>query len=116
MSGDRVPGGARTGEETRPGRRPEERTAAPFGPGGRWTVFVAIVGALVVPTLLWAAAPVVVPFVRLTAGRKVCVSGGLVVAAEAVFPTRPLLAGREVVRRYRRLLDPRDWFGRSRER
>ena len=79
------------------------------GPGGRWRVFAAVMGALVVPTLLWAAVPVVVPFLPLTMGQKVWVSGGLVVAAEAVFWVTALLLGREVVRRYRRFLDPRTW-------
>ena len=67
-------------------------------------------GAPVIPTLLWAAVPLVVPILPPTTGQKVRASGGLVAAAEAVFPTRSLLLGREVVRRYRRLLDPRGWF------
>lgn len=76
---------------------------------GRWRVFAAVAGALVVPTLLWAAVPVV-PFLPLTTGQKVWASGGLVVAAEAVFWISALLLGGEVVRHYRRRLDPRTWF------
>lgn len=70
-------------------------------------------GGLVIPTALWAAVPPVVPFLPLTTGRKARASGGLVVAAEGVFPTRALLVGREAVRRYRLLLDPRTWFSAS---
>ena len=107
MNGGRAREAATTGGESPRGRR---QSGAPPGPGGRWRVFAAIMGALVVPTLLWAAVPVVVPFLPLTMGQKVWVSGGLVVAAEAVFWVSALLLGREAVRRYRRLLDPRAWF------
>jgi hypothetical protein len=108
VSDGRAPDGTRTGEEAQ--RRPREQTGAPPGPQARWRVFAAVMGALVIPTLLWAAVPVVVPFLPLTTGQKVWVSGALVVAAEAVFWVSALLLGREVVRRYRRLLDPRSWF------
>ena len=75
---------------------------------GRWKVWAAILGALVILTLLWAAVPVVA-FLPLAVEHKVRVSGGLVVAAEAVFWILALLLGREAVRRYRRYLDPRTW-------
>ena len=111
MSGDRASGSAGIGEEVRRGQQPEGRAGAPpSGPGGRWVAFVAIMGAVVIPTLLWAAVPLVVPFLPLTTGQKVWASGGLVVAAEVVFWVSALLLGREVVRRYRSRLDPRTWF------
>ena len=105
MSERRKPGGVVTGEVEREG---EPGVPAGQKPDGRWKVRAAILGALVIPTLLWAAVPVVA-FLPLAGEHKVWVSGGLVVAAEAVFPTRPLLVGREAVRRYRRYLDPRTW-------
>ena len=58
-----------------------------------------------IPTLLWAVVPVVA-LPALAGGQKVWVSGGLVVAAEAVFWVSALPLGREAVRRY---LDPCTW-------
>ena len=107
MSEESKPGGVVTGDVEREGE-----PGAPTGgrkPDGRWKVGAAILGALVIPTLLWAAIPVVA-FLPLAGEHKVWVSGGLVVAAEAVFWVSALLLGREAVRRYRRYLDPRTWF------
>ena len=59
-----------------------------------------------IPTLLWTAVPVVA-FLPLAEEQKVWVSGGLVIAAEAVFWVPVLLLVRQAVRRY---LDPRTWF------
>jgi hypothetical protein len=63
----------------------------------------------VVPGALYTAVPVV-PFLPLTTAQKVGLSGGLVVAAEVVFWGAALYLGKEVISRYRRLLDPRAWF------
>jgi hypothetical protein len=105
LSEERRPGGVVTGEVEREGE-----PGAPAGqrPDERWKVWAAILGALVIPTLLWAAVPVVA-LLPLAGEHKVWVSGGLVVAAEAVFWVSALLLGREAVRRYRRYLDPRTW-------
>jgi hypothetical protein len=105
LSEEREPGGVVTGDVER-----ESEPGAPAGqrPDGRWKVWAAILGALVIPTLLWAAVPVVA-FLPLAGEHKVWVSGGLVVAAEAVFWVSALLLGREAARRYRRYLDPRTW-------
>ena len=104
LSEERRPGGVVTGEVEREG----EPGALGQSPDARWKVWAAILGALVIPTLLWAAVPVVA-FLPLAGEHKVWVSGGLVVAAEAVFWVSALLLGREAVRRYRRYLDPRTW-------
>ena len=48
-----------------------------------------------------------VTFLPLAGEHKVWVSGGLVIAAEAVFWIPVLLLVRQAVRRY---LDPRTWF------
>ena len=79
-------------------------------PGGRRTILGAILG-MVIPALLPAGGISASTFLPLTTGRKAWLSGGPVVAAEAVFPPRGFLSGREVARRYRRLLDPRGRFG-----
>ena len=106
MSEARRPGGVVTGEVEREGE-----PGAPAGqrPDERWKVWAAILGALVIPTLLWAAVPVVA-FLPLAGAHKVWVSGGLVVAAEVVFWGAALFLGKEVISRYRSLLDPRAWF------
>ena len=105
MSEQSKAGGVVTGEVEREGE-----SGAPAGQTSEESSMVraAIIGALVIPTLLWAAVPVVA-FLPLAGEHKVWVSGGLVVAAEAVFWVSALLLGREAVRRYRRYLDPRTW-------
>ncbi|MDQ4083130.1 MAG: transporter suffix domain-containing protein [Actinomycetota bacterium] len=66
---------------------------------------------LVIPGALYAAIPAA-PFLPLTTAQKIGLAAGLAIAAEAVFwGAAFFLLGREVVRRYRRLFDPRRWFG-----
>lgn len=72
-------------------------------------VWPAILALVVVPGLLYAAIPVVA-FLPLSAGWKVWISVGLVVAAETIFVVSAIFLGGEVVSRYRRFLDPRTWF------
>ncbi len=78
-----------------------------------WRAWVLVFGVIVVPTLLYLAIPAL-PFLPLATGQKVWVSAGLVVVAETVFLISALVLGREAVRRYRRYLDPRRWFGKGR--
>lgn len=72
-----------------------------------------VLGVFVVPTMLYTML-LVVPFLPFTTGQKVWVSSGLVIVAEGTFFISALVLGREAVRRYRRLLDPRNWFGKKR--
>lgn len=72
-----------------------------------------VLGVFVMPILLYAAIPVVASL-SIPPGRKVAFSGVLVVAAEGTFLVSALILGREAVRRYRRYLNPRAWFRRSR--
>jgi hypothetical protein len=65
-----------------------------------------------VPGVLYAAI-LAVPFLPLTTGQKLWLSFGLVVVAETTFLLSALVLGREAVRRYRRFLCPRRWFGRK---
>ncbi|HLL56333.1 MAG TPA: transporter suffix domain-containing protein [Rubrobacteraceae bacterium] len=97
-------------EEREPARSPEPAGTPQLRKG--WRVWVLVFGVIVVPTLLYLAIPAV-PFLPLTTGQKVWVSAGLVVVAETVFLISALLIGREAVRRYRRYLDPRRWFGKG---
>ena len=78
-----------------------------------WRPWVLVFGVIVVPTLFYLAIPAV-PFLPLTVGQKVWASAGLVVVAETVSLISALVLGREAVRRYRRYLDPRRWFGEGR--
>ena len=79
---------------------------------GRWRPWLLVLLLLVVPGALYTAVPVV-PFLPLTTAQKVGLSGGLVVAAEVVFWGAALFLGKEVISRYRRLLDPRAWFSKG---
>ena len=92
-------------KEDPPGRPQGEGAPAP----GRWRPWLLVLLLLVVPGALYTAVPVV-PFLPLTTAQKVGLSGGLVVAAEVVFWGAALFLGKEVISRYRRLLDPRAWF------
>ena len=92
-------------KEDLPGRTQGEGALAP----GRWRPWLLVLLLLVVPGTLYTAVPVV-PFLPLTTAQKVGLSGGLVVAAEVVFWGAALFLGKEVISRYRSLLDPRAWF------
>jgi hypothetical protein len=82
---------------------PEERTEMTVP--RRWRPWHRVV-LLVVPGALYAA----VPFLPLTTAQKLGLCAGLVVAAEVVFWGAALCLGKEVISRYRSLLDPRAWF------
>lgn len=71
-----------------------------------------VLGVFVVPGVLYAML-LVVPFLPLTTGQKIWVSSGLVVVAEGTFLISALVIGRQAVRRYRRFLNPRNWFGKK---
>ena len=89
----------------------------PVGPSRSrrgWRTWVLVFGVFVVPGLLYAAI-LAVPFLPLEIGQKIWVSSGLVIAAEVTFLLSALVLGREAVRRYPRIFDPRTWF-RSRQR
>ena len=96
-----------------------EASTTVFEPAGTprsrkgWRTWVLVFGVIVVPTLFYLAIPAV-PFLPLTVGQKVWASAGLVVVAETVSLISALVLGREAVRRYRRYLDPRRWFGEGR--
>ncbi len=56
-----------------------------------------------------------VPFLPLAVEQKVGLAAGLAVAGEGSFWGGGLLVGREVMRKYRRWLDPRTWRRRRSE-
>ena len=62
--------------------------------------------------LFWVAAPAVV-LTPLSAAHKAWTSSALLVLGEVAFWAAALALGREVFRRYRRFLDPRDWLGKK---
>jgi hypothetical protein len=68
---------------------------------------------LVAALMFWVAAPAVV-FFPLSSGQKVWAGSAFLVMGEVAFWVAALVLGREVVRRYRRFLDPRRWFGKGR--
>ena len=88
-----------------------ESGTAPRALGG-WRTWVLVFGVFVIPILFYAAIPAVATL-PIPPGRKVAFSAALVVGAEGTFLVSALVLGREAVRRYRRYLNPRNWFGRS---
>ncbi|CAN5761470.1 hypothetical protein BH20ACT12_BH20ACT12_01720 [soil metagenome] len=68
---------------------------------------------LVAAVLFWVAAPAIL-LTPLSAAQKAWTSSALLVLGEVAFWVAALALGREVFRRYRRFLDPRDWFGKER--
>ena len=54
-----------------------------------------------------------VPFLPFGFGGQALTSAGLVIVGEAAFWVGCLLAGRELMVRYRKQLDPRIWFRRQ---
>ena len=89
--------------------RGEEEPGALSEPRSGWRIWVLIFGVFLVPGVLYLML-LAVPFLPLTTGQKVWVAASLVVAAEGASLLSALILGREVVRRYRGLLDPRRWF------
>jgi Ca2+/H+ antiporter len=68
---------------------------------------------LVVAVLFWVAAPAVL-LTPLSTAQKAWTSSAFLVLGEVAFWVAAVALGREVFRRYRRFLDPRDWLGRKR--
>ncbi len=95
------------------GEEPERRPATP-APRRSYRVRVAVGAALVLLSGLLYLAVLVVPFLPLLTGQKLGVVAALVVLAEAAFLVAALVLGREVVRHYRRFLDPRYWLDKRR--
>ena len=90
-----------------------ERSSAPSpAPPPRSRAWLYAVFLLVIPGVLWAAV-LVVPFLPLASGAKVWLAAGFAVAAEVVFWVAAFVIGGEVAARYRRRLDPRQWFRRK---
>ena len=63
--------------------------------------------------MFWVAAPAVL-LTPLSAAQKAWMSSAFLVLGEVAFWVAAVVLGREVFCRYRRFLDPRDWFGKER--
>jgi hypothetical protein len=68
---------------------------------------------LVAAVLFWVAAPALL-LTPLSAAQKAWTSSAFLVLGEVAFWGAALVLGREVFRRYKRFLDPRDWWGQKR--
>ncbi len=97
-------------EEPRSSRPEGEGEPAPATSGRAWTVGIALV---VVSGVLYVVAAVLL-FLPLSAGWKIGAISALVVVAEVVVWVATIVLGREVIRRYRRFLDPRYWIDKYR--
>ena len=87
-------------------RWPEDASESP--PRGQ--AWIPVVVLMVISGALYAAIPAVL-FLPLMTAQKIGHAAGLGIAGEAVFWGAAFLLGREVVRRYHRLFEPRRWFG-----
>ena len=97
-------------EPRRPGEAPEKDPAAPVSRRLSFTQAVGV-ALFAVSVALFVAVPVVL-FLPLSTGWKIGVVAVLLVVEEVIFWVATLLLGREVVRRYRRFLDPRYWLAK----
>jgi len=64
----------------------------------------------VAAVLFWVAAPAVL-LTPLSAAQKAWTGSAFLILGEVAFWTAALVLGREVLRRYRRYLNPRGWLG-----
>jgi membrane protein involved in colicin uptake len=72
-----------------------------------------LAAALLVISCVLYAGLFAVPFLGASTSTKAGIGGGLVLAGEGAFWLGAVIAGREVMVRYRRKLSPRSWFRRS---
>lgn len=70
------------------------------------------VGFIVLSFALYGAF-FVVPFLPFAPAVRVALAAGVVIAGEVSFVVGGLFLGAQVVRRYRRYLNPRNWFRRA---
>ncbi len=111
---EQIPREGGTGGEPDHGRASDKREPdVPPAAKKGWRIWVLVFGVFVVPSVLYTMLLMVL-FLPLTTGQKLWVASGLVVAAEGTFLLSALILSREVVRRYRRFLDPRRWLGKKR--
>lgn len=110
----------RKGDATLKENVPDERRQTVEGPDGeptaplparpRWRWVLG--GALLTVSVALPLAALVTLFLPFSVGWKAGVFSVLVVAGEVAFWLAALVLGREVVRRYRRFLNPRYWLNK----
>ncbi len=83
----------------------------PTAPQRRWRNWIGV-GFIVLSFALYAAF-FGVPFLPLPNATKVVLAAGVVIGGEVSFVVGGLFVGTQVVRRYRRYLNPRNWFRRA---
>ncbi|CEG28456.1 transporter suffix domain-containing protein [Bacillus sp. B-jedd] len=66
--------------------------------------------ALIILSCLFYAAILLVPLSSFSTGTKVTITAGLVIAGEATFWIGGIILGKEAVTRYRKNLNPMNWF------
>jgi ABC-type uncharacterized transport system permease subunit len=68
---------------------------------------------LVAAVMFWVAVPALL-LTPLSVAQKVWMGSAFLVLGEIAFWVAAVVLGHEVFRRYRRFLDPRDWWGQKR--
>lgn len=72
------------------------------------------IGLLICYPFIWLV-PVIAPFTSLSVEMKAAVVAGAIAFAEVVFVVGVVFVGKEVVKKYRKRLNPRNWFKRRQE-
>lgn len=88
-----------------------ENVTAPPKPRRRWTSWLGA-GFIVLSFALYGAF-FAVPFLPFAASIRVIIAASVVIGGEVSFVVGGFFLGAQVVRRYRRMLNPRNWFRRS---
>ncbi|WP_059173563.1 transporter suffix domain-containing protein [Bacillus sp. FJAT-27445] len=65
---------------------------------------------LIILSCVFYAAILFVPLTSLSTGTKVAITGGLVLVGEATFWIGGIILGKEAVTRYRKNMNPMNWF------
>ncbi len=86
----------------------ERKTAATEEKQNRHLLFKIGIALLILWALLWVLA-IIIPFTPVPVKIKAFIVGGVLVGAKAFFFLGVLLVGQEVVNKYKRYLNPKNW-------
>lgn len=67
---------------------------------------------LVFSTVIWISGLALVPFLPLKLASKAWLAGTCIVIGEVTFYISAFLLGKEIIKKYRKYLNPREWFKR----
>lgn len=97
-------------DERENGQRADQEPRRSKGSGSTRLVGIVL---FAVAVLFWVAAPAVL-LTPLSTAQKAWTGSAFLILGEVAFWVAAVALGREVFRRYRRHLDPRNWLGKGR--